>query len=572
MKLFPLVLICAVVTMLFSCRGCSDKPKPVENDIVQKPEEFTSHLTDNIQKLCSSFDEKKGKINDSTKLKYYEWINDLYTKNNFTAVWSEKKEWKPEALQLIQFIDSSRYYGLFPQDYYQKTLKTFQKKFHDDATEQKNAAAWARADIILTDAAFLLCRHLKLGHFPTDSISVPKVDSIYGKEFFTSQVLAAATSKNIYAVLDSLEPKHEQFKLIKSHIRSFLDSNKFEQTTYIFFPNKDTAKYYQQLQKRLVELGLLKNAETSFDTATIRAAVAKFQKSRGIKADSVAGESTVDALNSNGWEKFKRIVINMDRYRQLPETMPEKYIFVNLPSFMLTVKDADTMVMQSRVVVGNPKTRTPELNSKVYEFITMPYWTVPNSIIMKEMLHRLIVNPGYLAKNGYVLLDSKGESVDPASVTWKKFVGKKGIPYRIRQNPGDDNSLGVIKFNFSNNYAVYMHDTNARGYFKRNQRALSHGCVRVQDWEKLAAFLSSGDSIRVRKDSLSFERVPLILDTIKAWVAREERHTYSIKQKVPVFFRYITCEVKDDKLVFLDDIYKEDKMLREKYFANKSFQ
>lgn len=571
MKLYSYIIALLPLSLYFV--SCSNGPaKPVDKDIVQEPEAFSRHLSDNITKLCEALPDKKGVLNDSVKVKYYQWVSEFYEHHDFAPVWSADKQWNDKAQQLFRFIDSAKFYGLFPQDYHQRALHAINNKFSKDSIETLNSAAWAKADILMTDAFFQLGRHLKLGHFPNDSITQPKVDSIYGKEFFSSQLTLLLKNGNVEAVLDSLEPKHEQYQLIRRELRKFLDTIRFQEATYVFFPNKDTAKMYQQLQKRLVELGFLKKAISKPDTSVLRPVIAKYQRTKGMKADSLITETLVDALNNTSWEKFKRIVINLDRYRQLPEPMPERYIFVNLPEYLLTVHDSDSVAMVSKVVVGGPKTRTPELNSEVYEFITMPYWTVPNSIIIKEMLRRIIANPDYLKKNDYVVLNGKGETMDPHKISWSKYVGKKGIPYLIRQNPGDDNSLGVIKFNFRNKYSVYMHDTNARGYFSRKQRALSHGCVRVQDWEKLAAFLCTGDSIRVKKDSVSYEKVELVMDTIKAWIAREERHYYPVKKRVPVYFRYITCAVKEDKLVFLEDIYKEDKLLREKFFANKSFQ
>lgn len=570
MKISLSILLFAFsVSVAVSCNN--GKAKSPERDIVQEPEAFTEHLSEDVEKICNVLKDDKGKLDDSLKIAYSDWVRDYYEKNGYAAVWSEQKQWKPYSRQLFTFIDSSMQYGLFPKDYHLVAINSLKQRFAADSNEINNAATWARLDVLLTDAFFMIGKHVKLGHFPADSISVPKADSIYGKDFFTARLEELLKSSNLSALIDSLEPKHEQYHLIKKELKIFLDTVKFTAATYVMYPYKDTLKFRKQLQQRLVELNVLKKADPSMDTAALRSIIGKYQRSKGLKVDSVAGEAVTAELNNTNWEKFKRIVINLDRYRQLPSPMPLRYIFVNLPSYMMVVHDTDSIAMQSKVVVGNPKTRTPLLSSEVYEFVTMPYWNVPNSIIIKEMLKKIIANPGYLAKNGYVVLNGKGEEMDPYKITWSKYVGRKGIPYVIRQNSGDDNSLGVMKFNFRNQYSVYMHDTNARGYFSRKVRALSHGCVRVQEWEKLAGFLSGGDSIRVRKDSTGYERIPLVMDTIKAWVAREERHYYPLKSRVPVFFRYITCEVKEGKLIFYDDIYKEDKMLRERYFANKSF-
>ena len=144
--------------------------------------------------------------------------------------------------------------------------------------------------------------------------------------------------------------------------------------------------------------------------------------------------------------------------------------------------------------------------------------------------------------------------VDPSTLDWAK-VNPKKFSYEIKQREGDDNSLGVLKFNFRNKYAVYLHDTNARWMFSKTNRALSHGCVRVQDWRELAHFL-------VRNDTIKYS-----LDTLASWIVRQEKHVVSGFKKVPLFIRYFTCESRYGRIRFYEDIYGEDKILAEKYFS-----
>jgi murein L,D-transpeptidase YcbB/YkuD len=152
--------------------------------------------------------------------------------------------------------------------------------------------------------------------------------------------------------------------------------------------------------------------------------------------------------------------------------------------------------------------------------------------------------------------------VDPHTVNWFRY--NKGIPYKVIQGSGDDNALGILKFNFSNKYSVYLHDTNQRYYFKNAVRALSHGCVRVQEWDKLAHYIINNDSLNATNPAYAFKA-----DTLKAWLGRKERHYIPIHSRIPLFIRYYTVEGKDGKVKFYDDIYGEDRMLSEKYFANK---
>jgi murein L,D-transpeptidase YcbB/YkuD len=293
------------------------------------------------------------------------------------------------------------------------------------------------------------------------------------------------------------------------------------------------------------------------DSTAFVAAIKKFQKKKGLKITGRIAEDVVDALNNSDIVKFKRIAVNLDRYKLLPDTLPHTYIWVNLPSFMLQVYDDDTLVFDSRIIVGDPKTRTPLLTSQVSNFITYPQWTVPYSIIFKEMLPKIQQNIDYLKKENLMVVDNDDNILDPKKIKWSK-LSKRHFPYFLKQQQGDNNSLGVIKFNFRNKYSVYMHDTNVRLMFGKSFRALSHGCVRVKEWQKMSDFLVRNDTVRYHPD------------TLRAWIKRQEKHVVSGFQRVPVFLRYFDCEGKNGHIKFYDDIYEEDKFLREKYFSDKS--
>lgn len=179
------------------------------------------------------------------------------------------------------------------------------------------------------------------------------------------------------------------------------------------------------------------------------------------------------------------------------------------------------------------------------------------------MLPGLKRNTNYLSRKGLYLLNNDGDRIDPATVNWARY--SKGIPYRIQQGSGDDNALGVIKFNFNNPYSVYLHDTNQRYLFKNSVRSLSHGCVRVQEWEKLANYIVRNDSILAKKtDTLKYNT-----DSVRNWIANKERHKIDVKNRIPLFIRYFGCESVKGIIRFYDDIYGDDRALAQKYFSGK---
>jgi murein L,D-transpeptidase YcbB/YkuD len=422
---------------------------------------------------------------------------------------------------------------------------------------------WSKADVLLTDALLQIIKDVKLGRLQDDSITL-RTDSTLSSEFYAQQVGKMMQSMTISRFIDSLEPVSKDYQQLKECIKDFLDSAHFKNYTYVPYPVYDTVAFTRSLQKRLFEEGLLDSLTDSVDVAKISKAIKKYQQKNKLTVDGKAGGETIRSLNLTDRDKFIRIALTLDKYKMLPAKMPLKYIWVNLPGYYMQLRDNDTIRIESKIVCGKPLTRTPELTSSISEMITYPQWSVPQSIIVKEFLPELKKNPGYLAKKGFSFLNEKNEEVDPYFVDWSKY--KTGIPYKIVQGSGDDNALGIMKFNFPNKYAVYLHDTNQRYLFKQSARALSHGCVRVQQWEELSDYILKNDSLYIKSlGSHSFTKA----DSVVKWLNNKEKHFIPVRNKIPLFIRYFTCEGRDGKIVFYDDVYNEDRMLGDRYFAKE---
>lgn len=548
---------CLSTCLLFLLACNMATVKPPEKDIVEQPEKFEVRVSDNIRKALSFILDNKGRLNDTVLLANDSLVNSLYEKENHQPLWCDQERWSPLGDSLYAFIERSKEYGLFPSDYHLRAIAGIRAKIAADSIARKDAALWSRADLMLTDAFFLTTRHLKQGHLERDSVTM-RNDSILNNDFYIQVFHLMRHTNNVTATFHDLEPRHAGYDSLKKGLKFFLDSiQTFRRYTYINYPNKDSASLYNALQRRLFEEDILPSATAPMDTAAWRQAFIAYQQAKKIKPTGRVNENTVNNLNNTDWEKFKRVAINMDRYKMLPDTLPFTYIWVNLPAYSMRVMNMDTLVMESRVIVGQPKTRTPLLTSNVSNFIIYPQWTVPYSIIFKEMLPQIQRNVEYLNKQNLMVVDKNDSIIDPYTIDWKK-LSKKHFPYLLKQRQGDDNSLGVLKFNFANKYSVYLHDTNARWLFSRSSRALSHGCVRVKDFLKLADFL-------VRDDTLKHHP-----DTLRNWIKRQEKHIVSGFHRVPIYIRYFSCEGKNGKLRIYDDVYAEDKVLRERYFADKS--
>jgi len=557
---FPYAWIIISLLVLAACNN-SDRPK--EKDIVATPEQLVKKAKANIKDLLDYAEDHKGDIGDSLFLFNDSVVRYTYEKNYYAVFWSDKEQWRSYGDSLFDFIENAKRYGLFPEDYHLASINAIRKRFANDSlgtTDRLDAALWSRADLLLTDAFINIAKDIKLGRLPKDSITQRK-DSVLSNDLYPRQLNVVKQSGSVARAIEPLEPTHKGYLLLKEGLQKFLDSADYRDLTVVPLPTKDNMEVYKKaLQTRLYEGGFLSGDSTMVDSVAIAGAVKRFQKKEHITVDGKAGAGTIRLLNMSDREKFIRIAITMDRYKMLPDTMPTRYIWVNLPGYYMKLVNNDSVEVQSKIICGKPITRSPVLTSSIYNMVTYPQWTIPTSIIVKEVLPGVKKDTGYFRKKGYSLVDDNGNEVDPQTVEWKKY--KKGIPYKVVQGSGDDNALGILKFNFGNKYAVYLHDTNQRYLFAQTVRSLSHGCVRVQEWLKLAYAI-------IRYEDTDSMKTAVKRDSLNSWLAQKVKRTLPIKNKLPVYIRYFTCEGTDNGIIFYDDMYGEDKLIRERFFANK---
>lgn len=558
---FTLLVLC------FFIISCNNSDNTADKKIVINPEEMDEAAGSSIQELLAYAMQHAGKIDDTTKLKFTAIVNGFYTGNNFKNVWSKKEKWQPLADSLFDYIRDAELNGLFSKDYQANKLGSIRQLLNTDSVKRMDAVIWSKADMLLTDACLHVIKDLKYGRLLNDTAALAADTTQMAKALIAFQrtLLSQASLSSFFS---SIEPKRKEYQELKNGIKRFIDSMDHKTYTYVVYPykkgdTKDSLAFIKTLQKRLSESKCISFTNKLPDSTQLDSSVRKYQKLKAVKPDGKITAGLIKLMNTSDAERFKRIAITLDRYKRLPDSMPVRYIWVNLPAFNLQVWDTDTVVMESKIICGKPSTPTPLLSSTITDMVTYPTWTVPNSIIAKQYLPKLKNNPNYLSRLGLRLINSKGEVISGSSVNWAKY--SKGIPYNVVQASGDRNALGVMKFNFNNPYAVYMHDTNERWLFKNASRANSHGCVRVQEWEKLARYLTYIDSLNLPAgDTLRYT-----FDSVKTLLAEKKNRRLPVKTPVKVYFHYFSCEGKDGKIRFYDDIYGDDKALREKYFADK---
>ncbi len=257
-------------------------------------------------------------------------------------------------------------------------------------------------------------------------------------------------------------------------------------------------------------------------------AVAQFQARHGIVVDSILGAETVTSLNVPAEYRLAQIAANLERHRWLPRTLGSRYVLVNVPAFRLEAYENGEPTLTMNVVVGAEfdDQSTPTFADSMSFVVFRPYWNVPDNIAEKEIYPKAAADPGYFAARNY-------EEVTENGRTW------------VRQKPGGDNSLGLVKFMFPNQFAIYLHDTPEKSLFQQDVRAASHGCIRLEHPGRLAEWVLGWDAERVRQ----------------AMESGEDDTRVDLERKVPVYIAYFTAYARDGRLYFGNDVYDRDRTI-----------
>ena len=280
----------------------------------------------------------------------------------------------------------------------------------------------------------------------------------------------------------------------------------------------------------------------------LRQAVRRFQERHGLQADGVIGASVRELLNVPVDVRIHNILVNLERARWLPDELGDPYVLVNMAAFNLEVVKAGEAVLDSRVVVGRPVRSTPVFSDEISYIEFNPYWHVPRTILIKDKLPILRSNPASLTAQKIRVVAPGGAVVDPTTIDWSS-VSSANFPYSLRQDPGERNALGRIKFMFPNPFDVYLHDTPSRSLFRRSQRAFSSGCIRVEKPAELAEFLLRGNEGWTR-------------GRIEQAIASRKNRAVTLATPVPVHLVYFTAWLdREGRVQFRNDLYNRDAQL-----------
>lgn len=333
-------------------------------------------------------------------------------------------------------------------------------------------------------------------------------------------------------------------------------------STWYTFPGKlllrpgDTSRYTPYLRANLLLTGDLASADTTesttYYTRQLATAVVRFQARHALKADSIVGPRTVAALNIPPLQRLHQLQNSLYRWEAFSRDLPQPYLIVNIPDYTLRLIDRNSVLLNMRTIVGKPNVPTIVNHTRLHTIVFNPYWYIPNSIASKEILPILKRNPGYLAKRDMELFRPKPlggwQKISPWSVDWRT-VTAANFNYRIVQVTGPHNELGHIKFLFDTRVSQYLHDTKDRQLFALERRALSHGCIRLQNPEDLALYLLQ------ERSGLSDKRIEKVLASDK------DEQFIRLKKPVPLIIVYLTAWADEFSVIqFREDIYGYDKV------------
>ena len=275
----------------------------------------------------------------------------------------------------------------------------------------------------------------------------------------------------------------------------------------------------------------------------VDSAVRRFQARHGIPVDGIVGESTLNAMNVPAGIRLTQLATNLARLKSLTASLPERFVMVNIPAAAVEAVEGGQVASRHTAVVGKIDRPSPIVNSQIHEVNFNPFWTVPESIIRRDLIPLMQKDPQYLTDQKIRIYDPEGKPLAPEQVDWNTDEAAK---YLFRQDPGDFNSLGLVKINFPSPDGVYMHDTPQKGLFDTEDRFYSSGCVRIQGIRELIGWLL--------RDTPDWGR-----RRIEAEIRSGERLDAKISQPVQLYWAYITAWAAVEGVVqFRNDIYNLD--------------
>jgi L,D-transpeptidase YcbB len=467
-----------------------------------------------------------------------------------SLLWVTETGLTPRVTLLRKVLSQADEWGLNSADY----------KVAEGDGLKRNAglpADWlADAELRTSMAAILYSRHAQAGRVEPTALDEEFLDLKPARPDPLAVMKGLADAGDRLGVfLEGFNPQTEQFRILKQKLAEA--RGRGPQKDAVRIPSGPQLKpgiSHPQVALLRQRLDIPASAQVMSDGApeefyddSLADAVREFQTRAGLPGKGVINAATRDALNKGvKAADASNILVNMERWRWEPRDLGQRYIFVNIPEFLVRVIDNGRLAHEERIVTGSPQHRTPIFSDEMEYVVFNPYWNVPESILLKEILPAARRNPDFFQRNNLEVVWQGKRTVDPYMVDWEAVNPTK---VSLRQPPGPSNALGQIKFLFPNKHSVYMHDTPTKKLFNESVRAFSHGCMRVRNPVKFAEVL-------LGEQGWSPTKVRQALDTT-------EDYQVTLDRKVPVHIMYFTLWAdRSGNLQEFSDVYEYDDKLK----------
>jgi murein L,D-transpeptidase YcbB/YkuD len=506
--------------------------------------------------------------------KVHDKVHRFYALSDYHTKWLGEYAPNPFYQKFTALMADASGYGLVPEDY---TITDLAAKLEELYSRKPlDTATLIDLDIQISEKLFLFTTHLAEGKVRNPGNTTAVWLREFKPEDNTTDVFTLAKilePEQLITAVNSLQPVYEQYAKLQQALKQYQTLEKAEPKEFPVSVAASKIKPDERnqviplIRKKLL-LTDLKAYTLPIDSVTgqtdslrydaaLVSAVKWFQERHGLEPDGIIGEKTVRFLNQSFRDKANIIAMNMERFRWLPQdAYGDNYITVNIPEYELRMFENGKEAFDMRVIVGAPNKPTPVFNDVVNHIIFSPTWTVPTSIIKEEIIPRLQKDSLYYTEKNYAFYKNE-ETIDPSAEAWKDG-SVNPYKYRIVQQPGPDNSLGLVKFGMPNKMNIYLHDTPNHRLFKKSYRALSHGCVRLDEPARFAEYLL--------RDQRGWTK-----ETVQKAMHAGTPATIHLRKKYPVHIEYRTAWVDENGLInFREDIYGHDKrQLQQLYPAQK---
>ena len=471
----------------------------------------------------------------------------FYAGREFQPAWLDQARFE----ELLQVLKGAADHGLDPEDYYYSTLAGWP----DDSDPMQLAAR----DVLSTEALIRFGYHLHFGKIDASGLDPDwnLTRRLQNEEPVTVLEQAVAAPHLDAFLTTRLEPGGTFYAGLRSGLARYREiAAAGGWPTVPEGPGLrpgDRDPRISAVRARLIVTDGATNggaADPELFDPDLADAVGRFQRRHGLDADGIIGSQTIQAMNVPVDARIDQIRANLERTRWVFRDLEPRFLVVNIAGFEAYLIEDRKVAWQSRVQVGKPYRKTPVFKKKMSYLVLGPTWTVPPTILREDIIPKIKKDPGYLARKDMVLLDRSGKLVAISDVDLTA-ISADNFPYTVRQEPGEKNALGRIKFMFPNKHFVYLHDTQSRSLFNRAERTTSSGCIRVEEPISLAAELL-GDPVEWSEAKVE-ERI-----------SNANNETVTLTDPIMVFLMYWTSVPDEDGDVrFFNDVYTRDQAVLE---------